>query len=301
MEFYMNSPRTVPQRLFDALLRIKSEVLNDDSFAVTQSDASVVIQLKKHTHQIKAEAINPITGQVDYARLRDSTAYREYRSLTGQLPAFALDHLTTREEELAFWLNLYNALIIDGIIHFGIRETVQEDAGFFRRVAYNVGGFRFSADDIEHGILRANAGHPVIPGPQFGKHDPRRRFALEQADFRIHFALVCGAKSCPPVNFYDADYIDSQLDLAARNFLSQDIEIDPDRQIIGLSRLLQWSSSDFGAGAWVKWGSGDKSPLLKAIAPYLIDDTVRAFIVEHAHTAKVRFKDYDWGLNSFVG
>ena len=47
----------------------------------------------------------------------------------------------------------------------------------------------------------------------------------------------------------------------------------------------------------MKLGLGDKSPLLYAIAPYLIDDAVRAFIVEHAHTANAQFKAYDWGLN----
>ena len=293
----MKGPRTVPQKLFDTLLRIKAEVLNDDSFAGPRSDESVATQLKRHTHQIKAEAIDSISGQVDYAHLRDSAVYREYRVLSARLPTFALDSLTTREEKLAFWVNLYNALIIDGIIHFGVRQTVMEDAGFFRRVAYNVGGFRFSADDIEHGILRANAGHPAIPGPQFVQHDPRRRFALRQIDFRIHFALVCGAKSCPPVNFYDAAQIDAQLDLAAKNFLNQDVEIDPDRQIISLSKLLLWYSGDFGASAWVKIGLGDKSPLLRAIAPYLIDDSVRTFIETYADTLKVRFKTYDWALN----
>lgn len=103
------------------------------------------------------------------------------------------------------------------------------------------------------------------------------------------------------MDFYDADHIDFQLDLAARNFLNQDVEIDPDRQMIRLSRLLQWYASDFGAGVWVKLGLGDKSPLLYAIAPYVFDDAVRAFIIEYAHTAKVRFKDYDWALNSLVG
>jgi len=294
----VNHPRTLWQRLFDALLRINADVLNDSSAAIAQTvNGTVAAQLKKHIRRIETEAIDPITGLVDYTRLRASTLFREYRILTAQLPAFALDRLATREEKLAFWLNLYNALIIDGIIHFGIRETVREDAGFFRRVAYNVGGFRFSADDIEHGILRANAGHPVIPGPQFGKHDPRRCFALEHTDFRIHFALVCGAKSCPPVSFYDADRIDFQLDLAARNSLNQEVEIDPDRQMIRLSRLLQWYSSDFGADAWVKSGLGDKSPLLRAISSYLLDDSMRTFIETYAGTVKVGFKAYDWTLN----
>lgn len=295
----MNSPRTVPQTLFDLLLHIKTEVLNDDSFVVARvAGESVAAQLKTHSQRIKAEAIDPITGQVDYTRLRDSTAYREYRSLTAQLlPTFALDRLTTREEKLAFWLNLYNALIIDGIIHFGIRKTVREDAGFFRRVAYNVGGFRFSADDIEHGILRANAGHPLIPGPQFGKHDPRCQFVLEQTDFRIHFALVCGAKSCPPVNFYDADHIDFQLDLAARKFLSQNVESDPDKQVVRLPRLLHWYSDDFGAGNWLKVGLGDTASLLRAIAPYLTDRASQTLLEQHAGSLKVRFRVYDWALN----
>jgi hypothetical protein len=52
------------------------------------------------------------------------------------------------------------------------------------------------------------AGHPFIPGPQFGKNDPRRAFTLARTDFRTHFALVCGAESCPPINFYDAENLD---------------------------------------------------------------------------------------------
>ncbi len=218
--------------------------------------------------------------------------------MTALLPGFDLQTLTGREQKLAFWLNLYNALVIDGIIHYGVRNTVNEVSGFFSRAAYHIGGYRFSLDDIEHGILRANAGHPAIPGPQFGRHDPRLQFALERLDIRIHFALVCGAVSCPPINFYDAEAIDSQLDLAARNFLNQTVVVDPSQGIVELSKILRWYGADFGASRWVKMGVGDKTPLLQAVKPFLSNGETRALLEALPPTMTIRFKAYDWALNA---
>lgn len=77
------------------------------------------------------------------------------------------------------------------------------------------------ADDIEHGILRSNAIAPASIGallklpflarPQFKKGDPRREYVVSPVDPRIHFALVCGAKSCPPIKLYTPDNLDEGL------------------------------------------------------------------------------------------
>lgn len=294
----MQHPLTFPQRVFDTLLWIRPTVLNPDSRPPTaEGDLPLVVRMRERLNTLKTEAIDPNTGNVDYASIAASESYRDYRALTAELRQFDLATLVTREEKLAFWLNLYNALIIDGIIRYGLRRRVNEVWGFFRRVAYNVGGYRFSTDDIEHGILRANAGHPAIPGPQFGKHDPRRKLILEQTDYRIHFALVCGARSCPPIRFYAPDQIDAQLDLAASNFLEQTVEVDLHKNRVTLSKILQWYGRDFGAGFWTLLGLGDKCPILHAIHPHLLDEQKREVLHQQASNLQVKFKPYDWALN----
>lgn len=294
----MQDQRTLPQIIVDRLLGIKGDVLNVPvpGTSLSSSEERLDVLLKRHTVRIKVEAIDAVTGQVNYTYLKTSGAYQDYRQLTALLPAFDLATLASREQKLAFWLNLYNALVIDGIIHYGIRKTVNEVPGFFRRVAYNVGGYRFSLDDIEHGILRANAGHLIIPGPQFGKNDSRCSFVLDQVDFRIHFALVCGAASCPPVSFYDPQQIDVQLDLAARNFMEQTIEVEPHRQIVKLSKLMQWYGEDFGAGIWMKLGFGNRQQLFNALKPYISDDIMRE--IPESRKMRVYFKTYNWSLNA---
>ncbi len=295
----MHNYQTLPQKIFDTVLGIQPDVLNVAPNSVLHPTTEALdIQLKQHTGRIKAEAIDVSTGRIDYTHLRDSLVYRDYRQLTAQLAHFELNTLIRREQKLAFWLNLYNAMTIDGIIHYGIRKRITEMPGFFRQTAYSIGAYRFCLDDIENGILRANAGHPFIPGPQFGEDDPRCAFALDHVDFRIHFALVCGAESCPPINFYDAEHIETQLDLATRNFLEQNLEVDTQANSIKLSKILQWYSTDFGASAWVKVGFGDKTPLLQTIQPYIVDQKKRTLIDTMVNLATIRFKSYNWALNS---
>lgn len=80
-------------------------------------------------------------------------------------------------------------------------------------LAYNVGGLFFTLDEIEHGVLRCNKGHPKDGGqPTFGvKSDARLELVLTHFDPRIHFALNCGAQSCPPIRVYSADKLDKQV------------------------------------------------------------------------------------------
>src|SRR5690606_36544813 len=110
--------------------------------------------------------------------------------------------LSSWEERAALWINIYNALTIDAVIAFGIRESVREvpRMGFFRQAAYCIGGHIFSLDDIEHGILRGNRRHPAYPVPQFDEKDPRR-YAILPFEPKIHFALTCASRSCPPFGF----------------------------------------------------------------------------------------------------
>jgi hypothetical protein len=172
---------------------------------------------------------------------------------------------------------------------YGVRGSVASAApamGFFRRVAYAVGGQRMSAEDIEHGALRANAGNPLIPGPQFAQDDPRAAWAVSEIDPRVHFALNCASRSCPPIAAYATDRIEAQLDMAARAFVDADVEVDPARSALRVSRIFSWYAGDFGGPEGV----------VRFIAARLPDDERRRWLAAQPEV-DMEFKPYDWGLN----
>ncbi|HKZ85249.1 MAG TPA: DUF547 domain-containing protein [Anaerolineae bacterium] len=253
----------------------------------------VAADLRRIINAPKAEGFDVEHGRVDYARLRSSPVYAEYRQCAARLRSFDPAMLSRREERLAFWINLYNALIVDAVIRLGVRRSVNEAPGFFWRAAYDIGGRRYCSFDIEYGILRGNRGHPAIPGPHFGPRDPRLAYSLERLDPRIHFALVCAARSCPPIGVYDAERIDAQLDLAARAFINNGgVEVNRSAGEIRLSQIFRWYAPDFGGRPL---GMGDKTPLLEYIADYLDDEGCREFVLRSR--PKVLFLRYDWSLN----
>lgn len=173
----------------------------------------------------------------------------ELKRLAGKLRGFdPRVHLRDRPVALAFWINVYNALTIHGAVAAGVKKSVLDVKGFFRRTAYRIGPWVFSLDAIEHGLLRENRGHPArLFLPQLAPWDGRRSLIVRPMDIRIHFALNCGAASCPPIRHYTAEKIDAQLDLAAGSFLSGGgVRIDPATGKVRLSRLLLWFWRDFG-------------------------------------------------------
>jgi hypothetical protein len=258
-----------------------------------EPSVDVAAELKQVVNAMQAEAVDPENGRVDYSALRQSDAYAEYRRRAARLRAFELHRLTTRAERLAFWINLYNALIVDAVIRFEVKHSVQEVPGFFWRAAYCVDGERFSAFDVEYGILRANAGHPAIPGPQFDSGDPRREYCLPNLDPRIHFALVCAARSCPPIAVYNAENIDSQLEMAAQAFVNGGgVDANLTRGEARLSRIFQWYAPDFG-GPPLGWG--DMRPVLRCLAQWVTDEPVQQCLIKGDLT--VRYARYDWALN----
>jgi hypothetical protein len=153
-----------------------------------------------------------------------------------------------------------------------------------------VGGQRVSCDDIEHGILRANRGHPFFPGKQFGSTDPRLKWVIRSFDARIHFALNCASRSCPPIRVYTPENLDEQLDLVTRSFLATDVQILPKENAIYLSSIFKWFAADFGG----------RDGIIDFILSHLSDTTQRTWLMYQRSRASVRYKPYDWSLNSKV-
>lgn len=287
--------RPLPWRIYYHLNAIRDvEILNDQGEASLASEP-LDRALRRCMNTLRNEVIDTAGLRVDYIRLEMSTTFATYRSLIAGLRSFDLRNLSNHAEQMAFWLNLYNALIIHAIIARHMPHSVNKEGGIFDWSAYCVNGYRFSANDIEHGILRCNHGHPLVPGPVFAANDPRCEFVLELLDPRLHAALNCAAQSCPPINFYDSDHLESQLDIAMRNFINSGaVELDRSRCQVSLSRIFSWYASDFG-GQW--FGLRHSERLIQYVLPYLQSKSDQAWLEANLDKLKVRFLPYNWSLN----
>jgi hypothetical protein len=270
----------------------KPDVLNLSSAGKESISGDPALALRNALQNLLAGFMDD-TGQVYYGALRSHPAYAAFRAKTVSLETFDPSSLPNAQSRLAFWINLYNTLILDAVIALGVRRSVSErmaGIGFFRQAAYSVGGWRLSADDIEHGILRANRGHPFFYLPQFRSDDPRCDWVVAPFDPRIHFALNCASRSCPPIRAYLPEKLEAQLDLAARSFVTADLEIFPEKGMIRVSSIFKWFAGDFGGRAGT----------INFILAHLDDEGSMSWMAAHREKAKLVYKRYDWGLNGKV-
>ena len=222
-------------------------------------------------------------GGVDYARLNSSDELAVAVEAARALGGARLEALTGRAERLAFWINVYNALVVHAIAALGVRGSVWRSWNFFGRARYRVGGHDVSLDDIEHGLLRGNRRRMLPPLRPFGLRDPRLRLAVTPPDPRYHFAISCGAVSCPPVGVYRATAVDAQLDLATRGYLNQAVAVSE----AGLTcpRLLKWYRADFDAAGGLR----------EFLLQHLDEGPARAALRAGAAPCAT-FQPYEWRL-----
>jgi hypothetical protein len=245
--------------------------------------------LRQAIGDLQAQFFDLEAGRVNYQAMKGSLEYDAYLQRTGLLRNFDLGQLKERQEKLAFWINLYNTMVIHGVIDWDIRESVKERNGFFTRLKYDIGGHLFSLSDIEHGILRGNSRPPYRLFKPFGPEDPRHTFTLSATDPRIHFTLVCGSRSCPPIGFYTSDRIDEQLDLATSSFInSPEVEIIPSKNLLRISQIFRWYRRDFG---------GTQGTIIEFLLRHLDAGEMKHFLEDHKGTVRVRYRAYDWSLN----
>jgi len=264
-------------------------VLNKKETSWIEFEQSLDVALTLAMADLKAGFIDLDSGGVRYGSIRGSDVFERYKDLAGELKKFDLASLKSREQRFAFWINIYNTMVIHGVIELGLQRSVKEFPRFFDRLIYEIGGHRFSLNDIEHGILRGNRRHPYRLFRPFRGRDPRIIFAATPIDPRIHFALVCGARSCPPIGFYEAEQIDFQLQLAAASFVnSPQVRILPGEDTLSLSMIFKWYKSDFG---------GDKNGLIETVLQFLDEGEPKEHLKQHRARIRISYQPYDWSLN----
>lgn len=268
------------------------QILNRGPIRGKSPEASIGEELYHAVGLLMEKAhLDPEHGGLDYAGLSGSEGYRSFVAMTTELRRFDPGRLAGREERLAFWINLYNCLIIHGIIALGVRRSVKEVTGFFGRIAYNTGGWLFTPDDIEHGILRGNSRHPYGAWRPFLPWDGRRAFVVDPPDPRIHFALVCGASSCPAIGAYNPSRVESQLQFAAQAFINDpsQVALEPEEGMVRLSQIFKWYERDFG---------GSRKAVLGFLLDYLDPSPGREWLEKNWDKASIEYIPYQWALNA---
>ncbi len=231
----------------------------------------------------------PDQGRIDYPALAVSPVFRRYQAETSRLRQYDPGVMETLEERLAFWINLYNGLVLHGVVALGIAESIKEVPDFYCRIGYDVGGQVFSPDDIRHGILRGNHRQPYGLFQPFADSDPRCIHVIDPPDPRIHFALAGACRSCPAFSVYDPQHLGEQLDLAASRFInSPQVEIVPRKNLLILSSVFKWYRADFGG----------HEGMVDILIRYLDHGEGKDFLIERGLAAEVTWLDYDWRLNS---
>ena len=176
---------------------------------------------------------------------------RDLAGLAAALRTTTPAALATDAARTAFWINLYNALLRHALARYGLGGDLRWHPWIFFAAAYEVGGRRYTLHTIEHGLLRGNRPGPPLPVRPLRPGDPRLASAPGVFDARVHFALNCGARSCPPVRAYAADDLEARLDVATRAYLAQETAVDWGARVITLPRLCRLYRADFGGVAGV--------------------------------------------------
>lgn len=210
-------------------------------------------------------------GRVDYDAFARAPEFPGYLT---QL-ARARPETLSEKEQLAYWINVYNAYTIQLVNAHGERKSIRninktlgviKAMGPWKQEIVQAGGNTMSLDHVEHEIIRKRFREP-----------------------RIHFALVCAARSCPPLRreAYTGERLDDQLDDQARIFIAQSPDsnrVDVERAIAHLSPIFTWFKEDFGPD------------LGRFLARYVPDGPARRLL--ESGKFKTVETPYDWSLNS---
>jgi hypothetical protein len=206
---------------------------------------------------------NVRNGFVDYDGIRADPAFGRYLAGLASASEGDLDQPETR---LAFLINAYNALAIQGILDGYAPSSWFGRNTYFKRREFGLLGGTTTLEQLEHDRI------------------------LPLDDPRVHFAIVCASMSCPRLasRAWDPETLETRLEDAARAFANDPTRnrFDVERRIAFLSSIFDWYEADFVRAA----GS-----VQKFLARYVSDPAAAELLARDGFD--VRFVDYDWDLN----
>lgn len=202
-------------------------------------------------------------GVVDYSQFQTDPRFPEYIDFIATAKP---RELATDKEQLAFWINAYNALSIKGILDGKSPRSLLGRHSFFISKKHMVAGESISLNHLEKKI--------IIP----------------YKEPRIHFAIVCASASCPKLisEAYSAEKLDSQLNKNSIAFINnkEKNQISLDKKKIKISKIFDWFEEDF---------SEHSGSVQKYIAQFINDEPLKNKLINEEF--KVKHLKYNWNLN----
>ena len=204
-------------------------------------------------------------NRVDYSAV-NAADKAKLDSYVGHLAAIDVDRLD-RPRQMAFWINLYNALTVQLILDNYPLDSIRDLGGLFSspwdKNLVKVAGETLTLNDIEHRILR-----PIWRDP------------------RIHYAVNCASLGCPDLAMqaFRAETLHEQLDAAARAYVNHPRGVEPTGDGLLLSKIYDWYQVDFG---------GSESGVIAHLRQY----AEAGLAAKLADNPRVRDYRYDWALN----
>ena len=210
-------------------------------------------------------------GMVDYRKWHKSAEDRKaLQTYIANLSRANHGVGANRDAQLAYWINAYNAVTLEGILAVYPTDSIRKHTSklgydIWKHLMFTTGDRQISLNDIEHKVLRK-------------MNKPR-----------IHFAIVCASIGCPRLlnEAYTAKKLDEQLATNTRDFFSRSRNLQFNRSTnqLKLSAIMQWFGTDFAP---------DTNGQLRALAKYFPKD-VQAAAAQRGPS--VSYLDYDWNLN----
>ncbi|XP_002960331.2 uncharacterized protein LOC9655833 [Selaginella moellendorffii] len=179
----------------------------------------------------------------DYSRIPNSASlFRRLRVLIGKLAGVDLQHMT-RQQKLAFWINVYNACMMHAFLEYGIPCGPHQVVGLMRKATLNVGGYTLNALAIEHFILRlpSHSKQAFVKLTSKDKAHIQNNLGLEWPEPLVCFALCCGSKSSPAVRVYTAGDVENELEAAKKEYLQAAVGVSQSKGKVLIPKLLDWN------------------------------------------------------------
>ena len=232
-------------------------------------------------------AVVEADGSVDYLRLAESyerpTGLAAYLHQLAAVKAAALEAAPTRER-LAFWINAYNACMLKRVIEHYPIAPAGGFQGLRNRAAGRPENSVWQIEDVFTGA------HCPVAGALRSQDEIEHEIVRPMGDPRIHFAVNCAARSCPPLvpQAYEGESIDRQLDQRVADFMADSTHFSVDRAhgrpVVRVNKVLEWYKEDFGG----------EEGVLSFLAAYARGALREAL---EQPNAKLEFFEYDWTLN----
>lgn len=167
-----------------------------------------------------------------YVDAQGNVDYKKWHSEKNQLDAYLQTlekmpplSMSSKEAQLAYWINAYNALTVQLILENYPLKSIRDLDDPWDKPCFETKGKSYSLGDIEHQILR------------------------KMSEPRIHFAINCASASCPKLlnEAYQEKQMELQLTQVTQDFLKDSTKNTLRQEELKLSRIFLWYGKDFGS------------------------------------------------------